>query len=69
MLLSAQALDFSRLSLKPGRGTLAAHECIRRVVPYLKKDEYLHPLIVRLLDLVERGSVLDAAEAEIGELD
>ena len=68
MLLAAQALDFSRLSLKPGRGTLAAHECIRRVVPYLKKDEYLHPLIVRLLELVERGSVIDAVESEIGEL-
>jgi histidine ammonia-lyase len=69
LLLAAQALDFSRLSMRPGRGTLAAHDCIRKAVPYLKKDEYLHPLIVRLLDLVERGVVVDAAEAEIGELD
>jgi histidine ammonia-lyase len=68
MLLSAQALDFSRLSLRPGKGTLAAHECVRGAIPYLKKDEYLHPLIERALELTERGSVVDAVEAEIGEL-
>ena len=69
MLLAAQALDFSRLSLRPGRGTLAAHECFRGAVPYIKKDEYLHPLIVRSLELTERGSIIAAVEAEIGELD
>ncbi len=68
MLLSAQALDFSRLSLKPGRGTLAAHECVRGAIPYIKKDEYLHPLIERALELTERGSVVAAVEAEIGDL-
>ncbi|MDR1730728.1 MAG: histidine ammonia-lyase [Synergistaceae bacterium] len=67
-LLSAQALDFSRLSLRPGKGTLAAHECVRRAIPYLKKDEYLHPLIGRALELTERGSLVDAVETEIGEL-
>ncbi|MDR3230806.1 MAG: histidine ammonia-lyase [Synergistaceae bacterium] len=68
MLLAAQALDFSRLSMKPGRGTLAAHECVRGAIPYIRKDEYLHPLIERVLELTERGSVIDAVEAEIGEL-
>ena len=68
MLLSAQALDFSRLSLKPGRGTLAARECVRGAIPYIKKDEYLHPLIERALELTERGSIVEAVEAEIGEL-
>ena len=68
MLLSAQALDFSRLSLKPGRGTLAAHECVRGAIPYIKKDEYLHPLIERALELTERGSVVAAVETEIGAL-
>ncbi|MDR1874910.1 MAG: histidine ammonia-lyase [Synergistaceae bacterium] len=67
-LLSAQALDFSRLSLRPGRGTLAAHECVRSAIPYLKKDEYLHPLIERALELIERGSIVDAVEAAIGQL-
>jgi histidine ammonia-lyase len=66
--LSAQALDFSRISMRPGRGTLAAHECIRGAIPHLKKDEYLHPLIERAVELIERGSLIDAVEAEIGEL-
>ena len=68
MLLSAQALNFSLLFLKPGRGTLAAHECIRGVVPYIRKDEFLHPLIQRVVELAERGSVVDAVEEEIGDL-
>jgi histidine ammonia-lyase len=69
MYLAAQALTFSLLYLKPGRGTLAAHSCIRRVVPYIRKDEYLHPLIQRAIELTERGSVVEAVESEIGELD
>ncbi|MDR1379044.1 MAG: histidine ammonia-lyase [Synergistaceae bacterium] len=68
MLLAAQALNFSLLYLKPGRGTLAAHSCIRRVVPYIRKDEYLHPLMQRIIELTERGSVVEAVESEIGEL-
>ena len=68
MLLAAQALNFSLLSLKPGQGTLAAHECIRGAIPYVKKDEYLYPLIQRAIELAERGSVVTAVEHEIGEL-
>jgi histidine ammonia-lyase len=68
MLLAAQALNFSLLYLKPGRGTLAAHSSIRLVVPYLRKDEYLHPLIQRVIELTERGTVIEAVESEIGEL-
>ena len=68
MLLSAQALNFSLLALKPGRGTLAAHECIRGAIPYIRKDEFLQPLIQRAVELTERGSVVDAVEAEIGNL-
>jgi histidine ammonia-lyase len=69
MLLSAQGLDFSLSSLKAGRGTLAAHRRIRECVPYLKKDEYLHPLIAKLLRLTESGAIVEAVEAEIGILD
>ncbi|MCL2010284.1 MAG: histidine ammonia-lyase [Synergistaceae bacterium] len=68
MLLSAQALNFSLLGLKPGRGTMAAHECIRGAIPYIRKDEYLHPLIQRAVELAERGSVVDAVEEAIDSL-
>lgn len=67
MLISAQALNFS-LSLKPGRGTLAAHESIREHVPYIRQDEYLYPLMQSTLKLTERGTVVDAVEAAVGEL-
>jgi histidine ammonia-lyase len=69
MLLSAQALNFSLLGFKPGHGTLAAHECIRGAIPYIRKDEYLYPLVQRAIELAERGSVVGAVEAAIGELD
>ncbi|GHS98911.1 histidine ammonia-lyase [Synergistales bacterium] len=69
MLLAAQGLDFSLSSSKAGRGTIAAHKCIRTVVPYLKKDEYLHPLIAKLLTFTESGAIVKAVEAEIGALD
>ena len=68
MLLAAQALDFSLASHRPGRGTLAAYECVRKSIPYIKKDGYLHPVIQCALDLTERGAVVDAVEAAIGVL-
>jgi histidine ammonia-lyase len=68
MLLSAQALDFTLKSLKTGRGTLAAHKRVREAIPYVRKDEYFHPLIQRALALAESGGVINAVEAEIGEL-
>jgi histidine ammonia-lyase len=69
MLLSAQALDFTLTTLKPGHGTLAAHKHIRNTVPYIRKDEYLHPLIEKLVGLTETGGIIEAVENEIGRLD
>jgi len=68
LLTASQALDFSRL-LKPGAGTTAAHDCVRGVVPYLKHDEYLHPLMERVEALAARGAVVEAAEEAVGVLD
>lgn len=68
LLAASQALDFSRL-LKPGAGTTAAHDCVRGVVPYLKHDEYLHPLIERVETLLTRGAVVKAVEETIGTLE
>ena len=68
LLTASQALDFSRL-LKPGAGTTAAHDCIRGVVPYLKHDDYLHPLMERVAALAARGAVVEAVEEAVGTLD
>ncbi|MDO4786781.1 MAG: histidine ammonia-lyase [Fretibacterium sp.] len=68
LLMGAQALEFSLGDLKPGKGTAAAHARIRSVVPFLKKDEYLHPLIERVLELTTSGAVLEAAEGAVGSL-
>ena len=68
MLMAAQALDFSLTSMKPGAGTLAAHKCIRKTIPYLKRDGYLHPLIIDALKLVEGGDVVAAVETAVGKL-
>ncbi|HPE66681.1 MAG TPA: aromatic amino acid lyase, partial [Synergistales bacterium] len=67
LFAASQGLDFSRL-LKPGAGTVAAHDCVRSVVPYLKHDEYLHPLIERVEALLSRGAVVRAVEEAIGPL-
>ncbi|HCL80280.1 MAG TPA: histidine ammonia-lyase, partial [Synergistaceae bacterium] len=68
MLLAAQALDFSSL-LQPGQGTKAAHRSVRSVVPYLKHDDYLQPLVDRVDALMTRGAVVEAVEEAIGELE
>ena len=67
LFTASQGLDFSRL-LKPGAGTVVAHDCVRSVVPFLKHDEYLHPLIERVEALVCRGAVVKAVEEAIGPL-
>lgn len=67
LFTAAQALNFS-LDSKPGKGTAAAHNCIRSSIPYIKQDEYLHPLITKAIELVKDNSVLKAVEAVTGKL-
>jgi len=68
MMISAQALDFSLKRDKAGRGTSVAHKYIRGSLPYIERDEYLYPLIQQALRLTSDGGIVDAVEAEIGEL-
>ncbi|MDR1133476.1 MAG: histidine ammonia-lyase [Synergistaceae bacterium] len=68
ILLAAQALDFTLRSFKPGGGTMRAYECFRESVPYIENDEYLHPHIIRALDVIKRGDLIRAVEQKIGEL-
>lgn len=67
MLAAAQGIDF-RAPLKAGRGTAAVHKAFRQEVAFVKKDPYMHPLMVQSLALVENGVVVRAAEEAIGEL-
>jgi histidine ammonia-lyase len=67
MYSAAQAFDF-RKPLKPGRGTRVAYDIIRQHVKFLDKDRVLYPDVNKIAELVRNSSILDAVEAEIGEL-
>ncbi len=67
MLNAAQGIDF-RAPLKPGRGTSAAYKAFRREVPFYARDQYMQPLMLKSLELVKDGTIIEAVEKEIGEL-
>lgn len=67
MYCAAQAFDF-RKPLKPGRGTRVAYDVIRQHVKFLEKDRVLYPDVNKIAELVRNCTILDAVEAEIGEL-
>jgi len=66
MMSAAQALDF--LNGKPGKGTQAAYREIREVVKPLRKDRVLWPDIQTIASLISSWRILEAVEAEVGEL-
>ncbi|MFH1676611.1 MAG: histidine ammonia-lyase [bacterium] len=68
MMCAAQAMDF-RKPLHPGKGTRVAYDVIRKYVKYLETDRVLYPDVVKCGELVRTGEILDAIEAEIGEID
>jgi histidine ammonia-lyase len=67
LLCAAQALDLFT-NLKPGEGTLAAYQAIRRVIPHLDTDRFLAADIAAMRELMRSGAILDAVEARVGEL-
>jgi histidine ammonia-lyase len=67
-LMGAQALDFTP-DLMPGDGTAAAHQYIRKHIHFLERDEYMHPLIMKMHSLMNGDELLNAVESVIGELD
>ena len=67
LLCAAQALDLFT-NLKPGEGTLAAYQAIRRVIPHLDTDRFLAPDIDAMRELMRSGAILAAVEARVGEL-
>ncbi len=68
MMCAAQAFDF-RLPQKPGKGTGIAYDVIRKYVTRLDDDRVLYPDVIKCGELVWSGEILDAVEAEMGEID
>ena len=67
MVNAAQGMDF-RAPLKPGKGSGAAFKEFRKHVPFYEKDQFMQPLLLKSLELVENGTVVKAVEEAIGEL-
>ena len=67
MVNAAQGMNF-RAPLKPGKGSGAAHAEFRKHVPFYEKDQFMQPLLLKSLELVESGKMVEAVEKEIGEL-
>jgi histidine ammonia-lyase len=67
LLCAAQALDLFT-NLKPGEGTFAAYQTIRRVIPHLEGDRQLAPDIAAMQKLMRGGDILQAVEEKVGEL-
>ena len=67
LLCVAQALDLFT-NLKPGRGTLAAYETIRKTVDHLETDRIIAEDIRRMRLLMRSGKLLDAVEKNVGAL-
>ncbi len=65
-IAAAQALDFR--DFQPGKGTRAAHAAIRKIVEHLDEDRPLYPDHNNMMEAVKQRKILEAVEAEIGEL-
>ena len=66
LMATAQALDLRDFT--PGRGSRAAHAAIRRHVDYLDEDRPLYRDHNAMMAAVRDLDVLEAVEAEVGEL-
>ena len=67
LLCAAQALDLFT-NVKPGTGSLAAYQAIRRVVEHLDTDRFLAKDIAAVETLIHTGDIIKAVETEIGAL-
>ncbi len=65
-MAAAQALDFR--SFTPGKGVQTARHVIRKHVAHLDVDRPLYPDHNAMKALVKSAAILEAVEAEIGEL-
>jgi histidine ammonia-lyase len=66
LIAASQGLDFREFT--PGLGTRAAKAAVRKVVAHLEEDRPLFPDHNAMTEAVKKCAVLEAVEAEIGEL-
>ncbi len=66
-LAAAQGREF-HLELKAGSGAKAAYNRLRKDVPALEADRYMHPDMVRATELLRSGELVRAVEKAIGAL-
>jgi histidine ammonia-lyase len=67
LLAGMQGVEFLA-PLQPGRGVRAAREHIRTLSPRLRDDRQLSGDIEAVAEAIREGSVVDAVEAEVGDL-
>jgi histidine ammonia-lyase len=67
LLAGAQAVEFLA-PLQPGLGVRSAREHIRSLSPRLRDDRTLSGDIEAVAESIRDGSLLEAVEAETGEL-
>jgi histidine ammonia-lyase len=66
-MAAAQALDFRDFT--PGHGVRTAKNVIRKHVPHLDEDRPLYPDHNRMQELTRSCEILEAVEAEVGNLE
>lgn len=67
LLCSSQALDFQR-PLKSSPAIESIHSLIRTHIPHIFEDRVLYKDIKKIVELINSGALIDAAEEIIGEL-
>lgn len=67
LIAAAQAFEFLKPA-KPGAGSQAAYDVIRRYVPVMEEDRPLHNDINKMAEVVRSGEVLKAVEDAVGIL-
>ncbi|MBI4721768.1 MAG: histidine ammonia-lyase [Candidatus Stahlbacteria bacterium] len=67
LIAGAQAIDY-RKPLKPGKGTQAAYDVVRKYVKFLEDDRPLFDDINTLTRVVKSGELLDAVEKDVGRI-
>jgi histidine ammonia-lyase len=67
LLCAAQGLDLFT-NLKPGEGTMAAYEAIRKLIPHLEEDRILADDIAKVRGLMRSDQIIHAVEKKIGKL-
>lgn len=64
LMTAAQALEFLK-PLKCGKGTSAAYNEIRKIIPPLDRDRLLYDDVKKMIDLVRKNTILNAVQDRV----